>query len=345
MIVMGAAARVKKADDGKKQEGEATAPGALRRMTKQIVDKTAASLKKLVRSMTTAGEPKDEWVFEDEEDGFTAEDKERLERRSDLATGYKRLIAYAASGTVAQQRKVAEMLANAAVQPVRRREIVELGGLNLLLPLTKSKDNEVQRLSAHALANISVDSTNQVLLAEKGGIEMLVTLLENSKLILVKKQSAKALANISVNVDNKIKVTRLGGLAALMKALEVKNETVRTEIIAALANLAVNDENESLIGSSGGLKSIIEIGAKTKNPELLAQVSRALINLSVNPVNQKIIRETSGLKLLEVLSKCKIPPIKAQASKALENIQKAAAMAQGDEGKQEEGGGDRTAIL
>ena len=57
---------------------------------------------------------------------FTAEDKERVERRSDLATGYKRLIAYAASGTVAQRRKVAEV-AYVAVQPVRQREIVELG--------------------------------------------------------------------------------------------------------------------------------------------------------------------------------------------------------------------------
>ena len=73
------------------------------------------------------------------------------------------------------------------------------------------------------------------------------------------------MANISVNVDNKIKVTRTGGLAALMKALEVKNETVRTEIIAALANLAVNDENESLIGSSGGLKSIIEMGKEEES--------------------------------------------------------------------------------
>ena len=70
-------------------------------------------------------------------------------------------------------------------------------------------------------------------------------------------------------------------------------------------------------------------------------------------MNQKIVRETNGLGLLERLSKSKIPPIKAQASKALENIQKAAAMMihgnDDGEGKQDEGGGggggDRTAIL
>ena len=36
-------------------------------------------------------------------------------------------------------------------------QIVENGGLRLLVPLTKSTDPEVQRLAAHALANLSVD--------------------------------------------------------------------------------------------------------------------------------------------------------------------------------------------
>lgn len=39
----------------------------------------------------------------------------------------------------------------------RQAQIVELGGLKLLLPLTQSKDVEVQRLAVHALANLSVD--------------------------------------------------------------------------------------------------------------------------------------------------------------------------------------------
>lgn len=39
----------------------------------------------------------------------------------------------------------------------RQVQIVELDGLQLLLPLTKSKDTEVQRLAAHALANLSVN--------------------------------------------------------------------------------------------------------------------------------------------------------------------------------------------
>lgn len=43
------------------------------------------------------------------------------------------------------------------VSASRQAQIGELGGLKLLLPLTQSKDMEVQRLAVHALANLSVD--------------------------------------------------------------------------------------------------------------------------------------------------------------------------------------------
>lgn len=74
-----------------------------------------------------------------------------------LRVNLSRLIAYAESADVTLQREVAEKLANEAVKPARQVQIVELGGLRLLVPLTKSADSEVQRLAAHALANLSVN--------------------------------------------------------------------------------------------------------------------------------------------------------------------------------------------
>lgn len=52
---------------------------------------------------------------------------------------------------------MAEKLANEAVKPNRQVQIVQYGGLRLLVPLTRSSDEEVQRLAAHALANLSVN--------------------------------------------------------------------------------------------------------------------------------------------------------------------------------------------
>jgi hypothetical protein len=80
----------------------------------------------------------------------------------------QRLIMYAQGSDPALQREVAEKLANEAVKPERQVQIVELGGLALLLPLTQSEHPEVQRLAAHALANLSVSADNQVRMADEG---------------------------------------------------------------------------------------------------------------------------------------------------------------------------------
>ena len=80
----------------------------------------------------------------------------------------QRLIVYAEGSVPELQREVAEKLANEAVKPERQLQIVELGGLKLLLPLTKSPDIEIQRLAAHALANLSVMAENQVVMAREG---------------------------------------------------------------------------------------------------------------------------------------------------------------------------------
>lgn len=74
-----------------------------------------------------------------------------------LRVNLSRLIAYAESADTSLQREVAEKLANEAVMPARQVQIVEYGGLKLLIPLTQSTDPEVQRLAAHALANLSVN--------------------------------------------------------------------------------------------------------------------------------------------------------------------------------------------
>lgn len=96
-----------------------------------------------------------------------------------LRVNLSRLIVYAESADPALQREVAEKLANEAVKASRQAQIVEYGGLKLLVPLTKSSDSEVQRLAAHALANLSVTAENQVLMAREGGNLSLLSPVKN----------------------------------------------------------------------------------------------------------------------------------------------------------------------
>ncbi|KAJ1451483.1 hypothetical protein M885DRAFT_569947 [Pelagophyceae sp. CCMP2097] len=122
----------------------------------------------------------DDLTFEDSDQGLS----------NLMRLHLSRLIAYADSADVSLQREVAEKLANEAVKPERQLQIVSLGGLKLLLPLTKSTDAEVQRLAAHALANLSVNSTNQIEMAHGDGVAMLVDLLGSSS-VHVQRQASK----------------------------------------------------------------------------------------------------------------------------------------------------------
>ena len=78
-----------------------------------------------------------------------------------LEENINRLLVYAEGADSKLQKEIAEKIANLAVKSERQRQIVNLGGLRLLLPLSKSTNKEVQRLATHALANLSVDPDNQ----------------------------------------------------------------------------------------------------------------------------------------------------------------------------------------
>jgi len=199
--------------------------------------------------------------------------------------------------------------ANEAVLPERRAQIVELGGLELLLPLTQSPDIEVQRLAAHALANLSVLPENQVTIAEQGGVEMLIPLLSSSS-VKVKQQAAKGLANLGVNVDNKRRIADAGGIIALLPLLSSTESRVVVESIAALANLAVDDDNEAAIGKAGALGLILNASTTFKDhAEVTNQCARALRNLSVNGtcaagLTPPRIHKANGKPAQQILTPC-----------------------------------------
>ena len=69
-----------------------------------------------------------------------------------LQTQLRQLIHYAKGADATLQREVAEKLANEAVKPDRQEQIVELGGLELLLPLVVQDRCDKQRPHAEALS-------------------------------------------------------------------------------------------------------------------------------------------------------------------------------------------------
>ena len=161
----------------------------------------------------------------DDEDLSYEEDENALQY---LELHLTRIIAYAESADASLQREVAERLANEAVKPERQVQIVDLGGLRLLIPLTRSADGEVQRLAAHALANLSVNAMNQVKMADEGGIDVLIDLLAIES-VHVQRQASKALANIGVIL---LGVVRVLGLLEQLLGLEHLRRVARGAVLA-----------------------------------------------------------------------------------------------------------------
>lgn len=260
-----------------------------------------------------------------------------------LKLNLSRMIVYADSADIKLQREVAEKLANEAVKPSRQVQIVEYGGLKLLVPLTNSNDVEVQRLAAHALANLSVNATNQEIMASEGAIEMLIKLVSSTN-ELIQRQSAKALANLGVNSDNKRKIALKGGIPKLVALAQSPLISIKIEAIAALANLAVNDENELEIVESGGLVPIVDMAAEVAKyfstgggfvelkgthqatspehyEELGAQCARALRNLSVHPSNKAQVVSFGAAESLLMLASSSNDRVSQQARRALKNLE------------------------
>jgi len=263
------------------------------------------------------------------------DDEENSAFVSSLRLHLARLIAYAESADVKLQRDVAEKLANEAVKAERQVQIVELGGLKLLIPLTRSTDSEVKRLAAHALANLSVNAENQRLMAIEGAIEVLIELLD-SESAQTQRQSAKALANLGVHHDNKRLIAEAGAIPRLVRLTTSAHTTVKIEAVAALANLAVNDQNEIEIEASNGIKSIVAAlqssiefvesytGVRDREfnhvEELVAQCARALRNLSVNARNKGVLIDLGAMPYLQRLLRHSNERIAQQSRKALSNL-------------------------
>ncbi|RHY33483.1 hypothetical protein DYB32_001600 [Aphanomyces invadans] len=232
------------------------------------------------------GSSKDEFTYEDSDEGFT----------DALKINLQRLIAYAKSADANLQREVAEKLANEAV----KRELLSVrcsttsSTFMLLLPLTESKDTEVQRLAAHALANLSVNCTcsaalvfvvtifhsadNQTKMANEGGIDMLIHLLQSNN-EHVQRQAAKALANLGVNglvfhtnisYANEIEIAQEGGLKPIIQAAKSDSMELQSQVARALRNLS--------LGGVDALQNLV----RSPNERICQQATRALVNLGVN---------------------------------------------------------------
>ena len=189
---------------------------------------------------------------------------------------------------------------------------MQLGGLKLLLPLTKSKDVDVQRLAVHALANLSVDGESHVQVETRRHIFIYqrgaytgnafiscVELLKNIPSVLVQWHPLtrgdkylllcyacimplRAFFCRSVYAaENQELMAQEGGIDMLVVLLSSNHPHLQRQASKALANLGVNANNKERICHAGGVGPLVNL-AHSKSPGVAVEAVAALANLAVN---------------------------------------------------------------
>jgi hypothetical protein len=273
--------------------------------------------------------PRDEVTLTAEEPGADGGEGSFSES---LRTNLQRLFLYASSSDVTVQREVAERLANEAVLKARQEQIVQFGGLTLLVPLAQSRDVEVQRLATHALANLSALPANQLAIAEvPGGLEVLGVLLSSGH-AEVQRQAAKTVANISVVPATMQAMAAKGCLPPLLAMLSSPHPRTRVEAIAAVSNLAVNDANEQALVRGGAFEKLLAVlGASPSafqppaDLDTATQLARALRNLTSNVGHARQLLALGGREALACLESLRSERVTQQCKVCAEHLQAALA--------------------
>jgi hypothetical protein len=218
-----------------------------------------------------------------------------------LKLNLSRLIVYADSADIKLQREVAEKLANEAVKASRQIQIVEYGGLKLLVPLAKSSDIEVQRLAAHALANLSVNGKSPATVHALSAT-LLLLCTEHSTAVLTLHFIFLVCAPFyylcfgvfcSAAVNQEI-MAKEGAIDMLIGLIGSPNELIQRQSAKALANLGVNSENKRKIALAGGIPKLVTL-AQSPLLSIKIEAIAALANLAVNDENELDIVECGGL--------------------------------------------------
>lgn len=221
-------------------------------------------------------------------------------------------------GIINQQEQVlvsaASALANLAVEPAARDEIVAAGGIHPLVLLLKGQMRSAKNSSATALARLSKDhEATQAAIAEAGAIVPLVSLLDGSEGPEAQEEAAGALFALAEHERNRLAITESDGIAPLVSLLACDNPKARGHAEGALVRLSMEVANRTLII----LKLVDMVNSEADGQERAIagqeQAAAALANLArESEDNRNSIVGADGIPPLLAL-------LDSQNSKAKEN--------------------------
>ncbi|KAJ4954754.1 hypothetical protein NE237_011537 [Protea cynaroides] len=159
-------------------------------------------------------------------------------------------------------------------------KLFEQVGLQKILSLLESEDDDVRIHAVKVVANLAAEEANQEKIVEAGGLTSLLMLLRSSEDEMIRRVAAGAIANLAMNEINQELIMAQGGISLLsMTAADAEDPQTLRMVAGAIANLCGNDKLQTKLRDEGGIKALLGI-VRCGHPDVLAQVARGIANFA-----------------------------------------------------------------
>ena len=199
-------------------------------------------------------------------------------------------------------------IANLAVEPAGRDQIVADGGIhNLVLLLQGKWSPQIKMSASNALACLSRDHQGtQAAVGDAAAIAPLVVLLSGDEGLDAQQEAAGAIVALADHKPNRQAITAADGISHLVNLLACENSTTRKHAEGALVRLSIEAENRTLI-----IEKLVNMLRKDTTGQ--EQAAAALANLArESEDNRNSIVGADGISPILSL-------IDSQSGKAKEN--------------------------
>lgn len=209
---------------------------------------------------------------------------------------------------IAAREQAAAALAQLAIVPGNRDEVVEAGGIDPLVEQVQTGEPMSQKFAAAAIARLAKgNQLNQTTIADAGAIPSLVQLLGGERGEPAQEEAAGALFELADDADNRISITKAKGIEPVVQLLGASNPKARRHAEGALVRLSIESANRVII-----INKLVGMLRQTSNAAQ-EQAAAALANLASDSAeNRNSIVDAGGIVPLITL-------FESSSAKAKEN--------------------------
>ncbi|XP_034258268.1 outer dynein arm-docking complex subunit 2 isoform X2 [Pantherophis guttatus] len=250
--------------------------------------------------------PKSEDVSESSSE--SEEEDEQPERHqeinTDLPSEYwqiQKLVKYIKIGSLKILKEISQ---NAQI----RRTIADLGGLQIMVNILDSLDQDLKCLAAETIANVARFKRARRTVRQHGGIKRLVGLLDCSaslnqlqgKEIEVARCGALALWSCSKSARNKEAIRKAGGIPLLAQLLKSPHSNMLIPVVGTLQECASEPSYRLAIKHEKMIENLVK-NLNSDKEQLQMHCASAIFKCAEDQETRDLVRQHGGLKPLATL--------------------------------------------